>query len=136
MDKVGIGIIGCGNISEAYFKLIPLYRNLKVVACAGINMASAKARAEQFGVVAQEVDALLEGPEQRLVELVLHVHRVTERRAVHQRLGGDRRSQHPPNSRPQVLQHDGVALLSEVEVWSNPFVILRFAQDDERRGSG
>jgi predicted dehydrogenase len=60
--EYGVGIIGCGNISEAYFKLIPLYKNLKVVACTDINMAAAKARAGQFGVEAQEIDAMLASP--------------------------------------------------------------------------
>ena len=58
--QYGVGIIGCGNISGAYFKLIPLYRNLKLVACADINPAASKARSEEFGVAAQEIDDLLE----------------------------------------------------------------------------
>jgi len=60
--EYGVGIIGCGNISAAYFKLIPLYKNLKVVACTDINMAAAKARAEQFGAEAQEIADLLANP--------------------------------------------------------------------------
>ncbi|MDX3925311.1 MAG: Gfo/Idh/MocA family oxidoreductase [Shinella sp.] len=60
--EYGVGIVGCGNISGAYFKLIPLYRNLKLVACADINPAAAKARAEEFGVEAQAIDALLANP--------------------------------------------------------------------------
>ena len=57
--EYGVGIIGCGNISGAYFKLIPMFRNLKLVACADINPAASKARSEEFGVEAQEIDALL-----------------------------------------------------------------------------
>ncbi|WP_429817466.1 Gfo/Idh/MocA family protein [Ensifer sp. B1-9] len=68
--EYGVGIVGCGNISEAYFKLVPLYRNLKVMACSDIDMAAAKARAEQFGVEAQEIDALLANP---AVEVVLNL---------------------------------------------------------------
>lgn len=60
--QYGVGIIGCGNISGAYFKLIPLYRNLKLVACADINPAASKARSEEFGVAAQEIDDLLSNP--------------------------------------------------------------------------
>jgi predicted dehydrogenase len=60
--EYGVGIIGCGNISSAYFKLIPLYKNLKVIACTDINMEAAKARGEEFGVEAQEIDALLANP--------------------------------------------------------------------------
>jgi predicted dehydrogenase len=60
--EFGVGIIGCGNISGAYFKLIPLYRNLKLVACADINPAASKARSAEFGVPAQEIEALLANP--------------------------------------------------------------------------
>ena len=40
--EYGVGIIGCGNISGAYFKLIPTFRNLKLVACADINPAASQ----------------------------------------------------------------------------------------------
>ncbi len=63
MSKVyGIGIIGCGNISSAYFTLIQSYRNIKVVACTDLNMEAAKARAEEFGVEARDMDNLLANP--------------------------------------------------------------------------
>jgi predicted dehydrogenase len=57
--QAAIGIIGCGNISEAYLRLAPLFANLKVAAVADIVPAAAKARAEQFGVRALGVDELL-----------------------------------------------------------------------------
>ena len=57
--QAGIGIIGCGNISEAYLRLAPGFANLKVVAVADIAPAAAKARAEQFGLRALTVDELL-----------------------------------------------------------------------------
>lgn len=60
--EYGVGIIGCGNISSAYFRLIPTFRNLKLVACADINPAASRARSEEFGVEAQEIDALLANP--------------------------------------------------------------------------
>ena len=60
--EYGVGIIGCGNISDAYFKLIPLYNNLKVLACTDINMDAAKAKAETYGVEAQTMDAMLSNP--------------------------------------------------------------------------
>jgi predicted dehydrogenase len=57
--EFGVGIIGCGNISAAYFTLIPLYNNLKIIACADINAAAAKSRADEFGVEALSIDDLL-----------------------------------------------------------------------------
>ena len=59
MTKLGIGIIGCGNISTAYLKLAPLFKGLEVRAVADINMDAAKARAAEFNVKAQSVDDLL-----------------------------------------------------------------------------
>ena len=51
--KLGVGIVGCGNISAAYFSLAPLFKGIKVMACADINPAAAKARAKEFGVRAE-----------------------------------------------------------------------------------
>lgn len=61
--ELGVGIIGCGNISTAYFTLAPLFKGIKVVACSDINMNAAELRAEEFGVKAQTVDDLLANPE-------------------------------------------------------------------------
>ena len=44
MENLGIGIIGCGNISAAYLKLAPLFRGLEIRAVADLNMAAAQAR--------------------------------------------------------------------------------------------
>ena len=62
MTKLGIGIIGCGNISTAYLKLAPLFKGLEVRAVADINMEAATARAAEFSVKAQSVDDLLANP--------------------------------------------------------------------------
>ena len=58
-----VGIIGCGNISDAYFKLAPLFKNARIVACADIVAAAAKAKADIYGVRAMSVDALLADPD-------------------------------------------------------------------------
>jgi predicted dehydrogenase len=68
MDKVlGVGIIGCGNISATYLELIPMFRNIAVVAVADISMAAAQARANAFDVPAQTVKDLLANPEVSIV---------------------------------------------------------------------
>jgi predicted dehydrogenase len=60
MTKVlGVGIIGCGNISTAYLRLAPMFKAIEVRAVADINMDAARARAAEFGVRADSVDALL-----------------------------------------------------------------------------
>jgi predicted dehydrogenase len=58
-DRLGIGIIGCGNISTTYFRLAPLFRGLEVRACADLNPSAAEARAKEFAVRAVTIDGLL-----------------------------------------------------------------------------
>ncbi|PWJ74446.1 putative dehydrogenase [Pseudaminobacter salicylatoxidans] len=56
---LGIGVIGCGNISKTYFLLAPLFRGMEMRACADMNMDAAKARAREFGLRAETVEGLL-----------------------------------------------------------------------------
>lgn len=63
MTHLGIGIIGCGNISAAYLRLAPLFKGLEVRAVADINMEAATARAAEFNTKAQSVDDLLANPD-------------------------------------------------------------------------
>jgi len=49
-DRVSIGIIGCGNISPAYFRGCQAFDILDVVACADLDMDRARARAEESGI--------------------------------------------------------------------------------------
>ena len=59
MSDLGVGIIGCGNISTAYLELAPLFRGFDILAVADLNIDAAKAQAEAFDVRAQTVDELL-----------------------------------------------------------------------------
>lgn len=64
MTKVhGVGIIGAGNISAAYLRLAPLFRNLEVRAVADIVPEAAQRRADEFKVRAQTPDQLLANSE-------------------------------------------------------------------------
>jgi len=67
---IGVGIIGCGNISDAYFNGADTFEILKIIACADINMAAAVAKAEARGCLAQTVDELLANPE---IDLVINL---------------------------------------------------------------
>ena len=60
IDTLGVGIIGCGNISSAYMSLGPLFKGIEVRACADINLEAAKERAEEFGIEALTVEELLD----------------------------------------------------------------------------
>jgi predicted dehydrogenase len=59
MEKLGVGIIGCGNISSAYLRLGPLFKALEVRAVADLDRDAAKARAKEFNVRAESVEDLL-----------------------------------------------------------------------------
>ena len=63
MHQLTVGIIGCGNISQAYFNAAKVFRILNVVACADLRMEAARAKAEENGVCALTVDELLASPE-------------------------------------------------------------------------
>lgn len=56
---LGVGIIGCGNISSAYLRLAPLFRGIEMKACADINPEASKKQAKAFGVRSETVDDLL-----------------------------------------------------------------------------
>ncbi len=56
---LGVGIIGCGNISGAYLRLSPLFKGLEMRAVADLNADAARARAAEFGLRADSIDALL-----------------------------------------------------------------------------
>lgn len=70
IPKVCAGIIGCGNISQAYFNGAQLFEVLEVVACADINPEVAVAKARENNCLAQTVDELLANPE---VDLVINL---------------------------------------------------------------
>lgn len=60
MDKLGVGIIGCGNISKAYLDLAPNFKAIEVRAVADINMEAAQGRASEYdGVRALSVDDIM-----------------------------------------------------------------------------
>ncbi|MFN4155982.1 MAG: Gfo/Idh/MocA family protein [Paracoccaceae bacterium] len=70
MTSMGLGIIGCGNISSAYLRLAPLFKGLEVRAVADMNMDTARARGAEFNVAAQSVDDLLANPD---VDVVINL---------------------------------------------------------------
>jgi predicted dehydrogenase len=64
MAKVyGVGIMGAGNISAAYLRLAPLFKNLEVRAVADVIPEAAQKRATEYNVAAQTPDELLKNSE-------------------------------------------------------------------------
>ena len=66
-DRIGVGIIGCGKISQAYFDGAKTFEVLNILACADLNEAAAKAKAEENGCEALSIEALLAHPDIQLV---------------------------------------------------------------------
>ncbi|MFB9947329.1 Gfo/Idh/MocA family protein [Rhizobium puerariae] len=65
--ELGVGIMGCGNISTTYFQLAPLFKGLKVLACADLNDDAAEMRAKEYGVKAQSIADLLDNDELNVI---------------------------------------------------------------------
>ncbi len=70
MKPVGIGVIGCGNISAAYLKAAKTFPILDIVALADANPAAAQRAAAEFGIPARPVEAVLADP---AIEVVLNL---------------------------------------------------------------
>ncbi len=68
--KLGIGVIGCGNISMTYLRNAALFAGVELRACADISSDAAALRAREYGIRASSVDQLLADPE---VDLVLNL---------------------------------------------------------------
>lgn len=63
MGKTKAGIIGCGNISGIYLKnLKTLFHNMDLAACADMVPEKAQAKAQEHGIEAMSVEALLADP--------------------------------------------------------------------------
>ena len=70
MTPQTIGIIGTGNISDAYLWAAPRFPGLHILACADANPAVAAAKAATYGIEALTVDALLNDPR---IDIVLNL---------------------------------------------------------------
>lgn len=60
MEKLNVGVVGCGNICGVYFKNLRAYKVVELVACADIIPEKARERAEEYDIPrAMGVDELL-----------------------------------------------------------------------------
>jgi predicted dehydrogenase len=69
-NPMKIGIIGCGNISRAYFEGAQKALNLEIKACADLRMEAALEKAEAYKVEALTVEDLLADSE---IELIVNL---------------------------------------------------------------
>lgn len=65
-----LAVIGCGYISEAYFKAARTFPILEITACADINPAAAAKAAQTWGIEALSVEALLARED---IEIILNL---------------------------------------------------------------
>jgi predicted dehydrogenase len=71
MNKVfKVGLIGCGHISETYFRAEKYFNNIKIVKCADINHANALKCAKTYKIKALSIKDLLKDQE---VEIILNL---------------------------------------------------------------
>ncbi len=71
MTPVGLAIVGCGTISDQYLTILTARPEVRVVACADLDLARAAASAARYGVQAHaDVATVLAMPE---VELVVNL---------------------------------------------------------------
>ena len=69
--RVKVGVVGCGNISPAYFKNMPNFGILDVAACADMLPERAQGRSTEFNIPrACSVEELLADPE---IEIVVNL---------------------------------------------------------------
>jgi predicted dehydrogenase len=66
-EPLRVGVLGCGNISDAYLSRAPEFADLEVVACADRDADRAAAQAAKYGVRAMAPDDLLADAEIGLV---------------------------------------------------------------------
>ncbi len=68
---LGVGVIGCGSVSSRYFRHLPVYDHLRVLACADAVQGRALAAAQAYGIPkAYPVSEMLADPD---VDLVLNL---------------------------------------------------------------
>ena len=63
IDRIGVAIVGCGNIASSYAKNIATYPEIRFIGCADVDPERAAKLAGEYGVTAySSVEALLEDP--------------------------------------------------------------------------
>ena len=71
MKKIGIGIIGCGNISDIYLKnLSTLFKSIDLIGCADIVEEKAKEKSEEYKIKHFSVEEILASPE---IDIILNL---------------------------------------------------------------
>jgi predicted dehydrogenase len=71
IQPIRIAVVGCGNISDIYFKNLATFEAARVVACADLDLARAQATASRYGLERSgSLEEVLKDPE---VDLLLNL---------------------------------------------------------------
>ncbi len=70
MTPVKVGIIGCGNIFDAYLNASKNFPILNIACCADLKSERAQAKADQWGLQVQSIDSLLQD---QSIEIILNL---------------------------------------------------------------
>ena len=65
-----VGLIGCGHISETYFRSQTYFNNINIIACADINIEAAIKCSKEYNIQAKSVDDLLVDKE---IDIILNL---------------------------------------------------------------
>jgi len=67
---LNVGLIGCGHISETYFRSRDYFNNINITTCADINIEAAKKCADEYNIIAKNVDDILED---KTIDVILNL---------------------------------------------------------------
>ena len=71
MNKVfKVGLVGCGHISETYFRAQEYFNNIKIIKCADINIDSAEKCAKTYHIKSSSVDSIFQDED---IEIILNL---------------------------------------------------------------
>ena len=71
MNKVfNIGLVGCGHISETYFRAEEYFNNIKIIKCADINNDAAEKCAKEHGIQSTNMDGIFKDDD---IEIILNL---------------------------------------------------------------
>ncbi len=67
---MNVGVIGCGNIAETYFRAQDYFNNINFIACSDINLEAAKKASIEHNVEALTIDEMLNS---KNIDLILNL---------------------------------------------------------------
>ncbi|MDC0903376.1 Gfo/Idh/MocA family oxidoreductase, partial [Pelagibacteraceae bacterium] len=71
MNKVfNVGLVGCGHISETYFRAEEYFNNIKIIKCADINNDAAEKCAKEHGIQSTNMDGIFKDDD---IEIILNL---------------------------------------------------------------